>query len=78
MKKYLLAILIIGAAIISAACSKPSMDVDAESDRAPVPDKTVEAFGIVEASDIESISLDIEAVVEEVIVKEGQQVKKGD
>ncbi len=77
MKKYLL-ILIIGVALISTACSKPSVNVDAESDGAPVVNRTVEAYGVVEAKDIEYISLEIGAAVGEVAVKEGQQVKKGD
>jgi HlyD family secretion protein len=78
MRKRILAILMIGAILMTAACSKPAKDVAAEAVPTPEPQKTVEAFGTIKANEIENISLDIEAVVEKVSVKEGQQVKKGD
>lgn len=76
--KKLLVILMIGATLMTAACSKPVENVAAEAAPAPEAENTVEAFGIIEASEIENIILDIDAVVEKVNVKEGQQVKKGD
>ncbi len=78
MRKSILVLLMLGILIISAACGKPAEDAAAEATPAPVPEKSVEAFGIVEANEIENISLDIGAEVESVNVKEGQQVKKGD
>lgn len=78
MKKIILTVLVIGAMLMAAACSKPAEDAAAEAAPTPEPKKTVEAFGIVEANGIENISLDIEAEVETVNAKEGQQVKKGD
>ena len=78
MRRKLLAILMIGTVLLSAACSKPVKDAAAEAAPTPEAKRTVEAFGIIEANDIENISLDIEAGVEKVSVKEGQQVKKGD
>lgn len=78
MRRKLLAILMIGTVLLAAACAKPAKDAAAEAAPTPEPKKTVEAFGIIEANDIENISLDIEAAVEKVSVKEGQQVKKGD
>ena len=78
MKKRILAILMIGAILITAACSKPAKDAAALAAPTPEPEKAVEAFGTIEANEIENIGLDIEAVVETVAVKEGQQVKKGD
>ncbi len=78
MKRRILAILMIGTVLLATACSKPAKDAAAEAAPTPEPKKTVEAFGIIEANDIENISLDITATVEKVSVKEGQQVKKGD
>lgn len=78
MKKRILVILMIGAMLITAACSKPVADVSAEAAPVSEQEKAVEAFGIIEAKGIESISLDIEAEITAVNVKEGQQVKKGD
>jgi multidrug resistance efflux pump len=78
MRKRLLALLMIGALVMTAACSKPAKDAAGETAPAPEPKKTVEAFGVIEANDIQSISLDIVASVEKVDIKEGQQVKKGD
>ncbi len=78
MKKRILTILLLGAVLMTAACSKPVENVAAETAPTPEAEKAVEAFGIIEASEIENISLDINAVVEKVNVKEGQQVKKGD
>ena len=78
MRKSILVLLMIGILVMSAACSKPAEDAAAEVTPTPVPEKSVEAFGIVEANEIENISLDIGAEVESVNVKEGQQVKKGD
>lgn len=78
MKKRILAIFIIGAMLMTAACSKPAKDAAADAAPAPEPKRTVEAFGIIEADGVENISLDIDAVVETANVKEGQQVKKGD
>lgn len=78
MKKILL-MLILGMVLLAAACGKPEAAA-AEADAAPAPEppKTVEAFGIVEADHIENISLDIQAEIESINVKEGQLVSKGD
>lgn len=78
MKKTILIMLAIGAIFMTASCSKPAEDVAKDSAPTPEPKKTVEAFGIVEANGVENVSLNIEAQVETVNVKEGQQVKKGD
>lgn len=78
MKKRILAILIIGTVLLAAACSKPAKDAAAEAAPTPEPEKTVEAFGVIETNDIVNINLDIQAAVEAVSVKEGQLVKKGD
>lgn len=78
MRKSILVILIIGAVIMSAACSKSATKVAAEEAPAQETERTVEAFGIIEVNDIENISLDIGAEIEAINVKEGQQVKKGD
>ena len=78
MRKSLLAILMIGAVIMYTGCSKSAANVEAEAAPVPEQERTVEAFGIVEALEIENICLDIGAEVERVSVKEGQQVKKGD
>ena len=78
MRKSILALLMIGAVIMSTGCSKLAKDVEAEAAPTPEQERTVEAFGIIEANEIENISLDIEAEVELVSVKEGQQVKKGE
>lgn len=78
MKKRILAILMISTVLLTAACSKPAKDTAAEAAPTPVPQRTVEAFGVVEANDIENINIDILATVLDVNVKEGQPVKKGD
>lgn len=78
MRRSILAFLVIGIMIMSTACSKAAQDVAAEAAPTPEPEKTVEAFGIVETNMIENISLDIGAEIVKVHVKEGQQVKKGD
>ena len=78
MRKSLLVILMIGAVIMYTGCSKSEANVEAEAAPVSEQEKTVEAFGIIEALEIENISLDIGAEVERVSVKEGQQVKKGD
>jgi multidrug resistance efflux pump len=78
MRKSLLAILMIGAVIMYTGCSKSAANVEAEAAPVPEQERAVEAFGIIEALEIENICLDIGAEVERVSVKEGQQVKKGD
>jgi len=78
MKKKVLLLVIAGLMLISTACSKPAQNTAAEVTPTPEPEKTVEAFGIIEASNIRNISLDVAAEVETVNVKEGQPVKKGD
>lgn len=78
MKRKLLAILMIGTVLMTAACGKPAENTAAEAAPTPEPTMSVEAFGIIEANSIENISLDVEAVVEKVSVKEGQRVKEGD
>ena len=78
MRKKILVVLMLGAVLMTAACGKAAADVS--SDEAPIPEqeKAIEAFGVVEANSIENISLDIEAEIAGINVKEGQQVKKGD
>lgn len=78
MRKSILLILIAGLALMSAACGKPAQDAAAEVTPTPEPEKAVEAFGIIEANNIQNISLDVGAEVDTVNVKEGQPVKKGD
>ncbi len=78
MRKRILTILIIGTMLMTAACSKTARDAAAPAAPTPAPEKAVEAFGVVEANRIENINLDMEAEVEAVSVKEGQQVKEGD
>lgn len=78
MKKTILILVMICIAVMSAACSKGEKNVVAEAAPTTVPEKAVEAFGVVEANEIDNISLDIEAKVGKVNVKDGQQVKKGD
>jgi multidrug efflux pump subunit AcrA (membrane-fusion protein) len=72
-------VLLLAAAVaFSTACSKPAKDASAEVTPTPEQRKTVEAFGTIEVNEIRNINLDFDAVVEEIAVKEGQQVKKGD
>lgn len=78
MKKKVLLLVMAGLMLITTACSKPAQNVAAEAAPTPEPEKTVEAFGIIEANNIRNISLNVAAEVEAVNVKEGQQVKKGD
>ena len=78
MRKKILVVLMIGVMLLTAACSKAAADVSADEAPIPEPEKAIEAFGVVEANSIENISLDIEAEIAGINVKEGQQVKKGD
>ena len=78
MRKKILVALMMGVMLMTAACNKAAADVSADEAPAPEPEKAIEAFGVVEANSIENISLDIEAEIAGINVKEGQQVKKGD
>ncbi|HPW42009.1 MAG TPA: efflux RND transporter periplasmic adaptor subunit [Bacillota bacterium] len=78
MRKKILVALMMGVMLMTAACGKAAADVSADEAPAPEPEKAIEAFGVVEANSIENISLDIEAEIAGINVKEGQQVKKGD
>lgn len=78
MGKRIMIFLLAAAMLLSSACSKSAKKVNAEAAPTPAPRKAVEAFGIVEVNEIRNINLDFDTVVEEVPVKEGQRVKKGD
>lgn len=78
MGKRIMIFLLAAAMLLSTACSKSAKKVNGEAAPTPAPRKAVEAFGIVEVNEIRNINLDFDTVVEEVPVKEGQRVKKGD
>lgn len=59
------------------ACSKPNKEATAEAPP-PVKKNTVEAFGVVKATDIHNVNIGFTATVSSVTAREGQKIKKGD
>lgn len=78
--KKLLPVIAVGMSILltATACgSKPQQASAAKPTEAELK-QTIEAYGIVKATDIRNITIDFPAVVEKVHVKEGRKVKSGD
>lgn len=74
----LLVIAIVGVTLLSTACSKTAGKAEAQAAPAPAQKQSVEAFGVIKAADKRDINIDFTATVDQVLVKEGQTVQKGD
>lgn len=79
MKRIMIAALVAAMAITATACSGEKKD-DIKQVLAATEEvkQTVEAFGIAKTTEIKNINLSFPATVEEVHIREGQKVKKGD
>ncbi len=64
--------------LLSAGCSTQSSNAGTMNTQPPQKVETVDTFGIVKSTDVTDIWFDFPAVVNEVNIKEGQKVKKGD
>jgi multidrug resistance efflux pump len=60
------------------ACSKPDKQATTEAAPVQVKENSVEAFGVVKATDVHNVNISFAATVERVTVREGQKIKKGD
>lgn len=63
--------------LFSAGCSTQSSNADTMNTQPPQVE-TVDTFGIVKSTDVTDIWFDFPAIINEVNIKEGQKVKKGD
>lgn len=64
--------------LFSAGCSTQSSSADAMNTQPPQKLESVDTFGIVKSTDVTDIRFDFPSVVNEVNIKDGQRVKKGD
>lgn len=80
MKKLLTLLLLIVSVLLLGGCEKKTEDTKADViSLGAQPDKQiVEAYGVVKSADVRNVTIDFTASVEEVNVKNGQKVKKGD
>ena len=78
MIKKILAVLVILSTITFVACKQKNEEVLAIVDEEPGLEKVVEAFGVVKSNNVKNIIIEFPAQVEEVFVKEGQKVNRGD
>lgn len=60
------------------ACSKPDKQANTEVAPVPIKENSVEAFGVVKATVVHNVNVGFAASVEQVAVREGQKVMKGD
>lgn len=60
------------------ACSKPDKQATTEAAPVQVKENSVEAFGVVKATDVHNVNISFDATVDRVAVREGQKIKKGD
>lgn len=73
-KKLIVIMLVIAVVSLSVACSREQAEVRTEIVDLENGPKTIEAFGVVRAADTKDIIIEFPAIVEEVKVREGQQV----
>lgn len=78
MKRVLAVLLALTIAFSATACGKKEKPAAAPIAVETVKENTVEAFGVVKASDIHNVNLGFIAAVAKVAAKEGQKIKKGD
>jgi HlyD family secretion protein len=76
--KHILLALATTTLLFCAGCSSQSSNAGTMNTQPPQKVETVDTFGIVKSTDVTDIWFDFPAVVNEVNVKEGQKVKKGD
>jgi multidrug resistance efflux pump len=76
MKKLILIVMAISILVLSTACGNQVAAAPIATPK-PAQDKDVEAFGAVKAASVKSITLDFQAPVTKVYVREGQHVKAG-
>lgn len=78
IKKITTIVLILIIALGAASCGKQEKQASAPAAPALVKENSVEAFGVVKASDTHNVNISFAAEVSKVEAKEGQRVKKGD
>ena len=76
MKRILLVLLAIGLLVSTAACGNEAAAAPITT-ASEVQNQGVEAFGIVKATSVKNITLDFQAPVTKLYVKEGERVKSG-
>ena len=77
MKWVKLCIVLLGIATI-VGCGANETVEETTAEITEVTKETIEVFGKIEAPEVQEIHIDFPAIVEEVLVEEGQSVKKGD
>lgn len=70
--------LITGALLLGVGCSAGDTKTSAPSATPIVIEQTIDAFGIVKSNDVKDILIDFPASIEEIHIKDGQKIKKGD
>ncbi len=80
MKKIIILTVLLGVISLFSACNKQEENVKAdEIDLGAQPvHQSVEAYGLIKATKIKDITIDFPGFVEEINVKNGQQVQQGD
>lgn len=80
MRKLLVLIVLIGIVTMLGGCAKKQKNTYADIIPlgAQPKEQIVEAYGVIRSSEVKSVTIDFTASVEEVLVKNGQKVKKGD
>ena len=76
MKRIILAVLAVAMLLTTAACGSQVAASSPET-KAVEPKQSIEAYGIVKATDIENITLEFQAPITKIHVKEGQKVTAG-
>ncbi|MEW6622319.1 MAG: HlyD family efflux transporter periplasmic adaptor subunit [Bacillota bacterium] len=78
LKNTVIIFIIVGLLLIAAACGKKADDADQAFTEEPEIKHTVSAFGVVKASEKKNITIDFPAVLEQLMVKNGQRVVMGE
>jgi HlyD family secretion protein len=77
MKKVLILLLALGLLTAAAACGAEAPAADPSTAAAAEQAQYVEAYGIVKSTDIRNVTLEFEAPVDKIHIKEGERVKPG-
>ena len=80
MKKIIILAMLVGVISLLGACKAEEAAgvADTITLGAQPADKVVEAYGVIKALDIRNITIDFPAIIDQINVKDGQMVQKGD
>ncbi|NLD46132.1 MAG: HlyD family efflux transporter periplasmic adaptor subunit [Clostridiaceae bacterium] len=76
--KKLLIVMLCTALMFSAGCNSKETQANTPASEAPVQKNTIDTFGVIKSNEMTNVLIDFPAIIENIHVKEGQKVKKGD